>query len=191
MAQKRSSFSTLLVLAALFAGVWLYFTPYLAMNKLQKAARQGDEEAMAELVDFPALRESVKGNVRSAVANTVGERNPIGVLGGILAGTVAGPVVDAVVTPQGIAALTEGERPGQRRRADGDARLRVKDVKVKRGYEGFDLFVVHFVSKDDGHERMALLMRREGITRWRLSGIRIPGAARHDDCPPAVIPRTT
>jgi hypothetical protein len=179
MAQKRSSFSTLLVLAALFAGVWLYFTPYLAMNKLQKAARQGDEQAMAELVDFPALRESVKGNVRSAVSNAVGrERNPIGVLGGILAGAVAGPVVDAVLTPQGIAALTEGERPGRRHRGDGDgdSRLRVKNVKVKRGYEGFDLFVVHFVSKDDGHERMALLLRREGIAHWRLSGVRIPRA---------------
>ena len=178
MAQKRSSFSTLLVLAVLFAGVWLYFTPYLAMNKLQKAARQGDEQAMAELVDFPALRESVKGNVRSAVEHSVSrDRNPIGVLGGILAGAVAGPVVDAMVTPQGIAALTEGERPGQRHDRDGDSRLRVKNVKVKRGYEGFDLFVVHFVSKDDGHERMALLMRREGITRWRLSGICVPGAA--------------
>jgi hypothetical protein len=180
MAQKRSSLSTLLVLAVLFAGVWLYFTPYLAMNKLQKAARQGDEQAMAELVDFPALRESVKGNVRGVVEHSVGhDRNPLGMLGGLLAGAVAGPVVDAVVTPQGIAALTEGERPGQHHRggSDGDDRLRVKNVKVKRGYEGFDLFVVHFVSKDDGKERMALLMRREGITHWRLSGIRLPGAA--------------
>jgi hypothetical protein len=179
MAQKRSSFSTLLVLAVLFAGVWLYFTPYLALNKLQEAAKQGDEQAMAELVDFPALRESVKGNVRSAVEHSVGrDRNPIGVLGGILAGAVAGPVVDAVVTPQGIAALTEGERPGQRR-ADsdvgGDSRVRVKDVKVKRGYESFDLFVVHFVDKENGRERMALLLRREGIAHWRLSGIRLPG----------------
>ncbi|SOD03434.1 Protein of unknown function [bacterium JGI 053] len=182
MAQKRSSFSTLLVLAVLFAGVWLYFTPYLAMNKLQKAARQGDEQAIAELVDFPALRESVKDNVRSAVSHSVGgSRNPLGALGGILAGAIAGPVVDAVVTPQGIAALTEGERPGQRRESDGDSRLRVKNVKVKRGYESFDLFVVHFVGKDDGHERMALLMRREGITHWRLSGVRVPGAAGERD----------
>jgi hypothetical protein len=108
----------------------------------------------------------------------VGGRNPIGMLGGILAGAVAGPVVDAVVTPEGIAALTQGERPGSRHReGDGDSRLRVKDVKVKRGYESFDLFVVHFVSKENGRERMALLLRREGITHWRLSGIRIPGAA--------------
>jgi len=177
MAQKRSSFSTLLVLAVLFAGVYLYFTPYLALNKLQKAAQRGDEQAMAELVDFPALRESVKGNVRGAVAHSVGGRNPIGVLGGILAGAVTGPVVDAVVTPQGIAALTRGERPGSRREGGGDSRLRVKDVKVKRGYESFDLFVVHFVSKESGRERMALLLRREGIAHWRLSGIRVPGAA--------------
>jgi len=179
MAQKRSSLSTLVVLGVLFAGVYLYFTPYLALNKLQKAAERGDEQTMAELVDFPALRESVKGNVRGAVAHSVGGRNPIGVLGGILAGAVAGPVVDAVVTPQGIAALTQGERPGSRRdrASNGDSKLRVKDVKVKRGYERFDLFVVHFVDKDDGRERMALLLRREGIAHWRLSGIRIPGAA--------------
>ena len=185
MAQKRSSFSTLLVLAVLFAGVWLYFTPYLALNQLQKAARAGDEQAMTELVDFPALRESVKGNVRSAVAHSVGrERNPLGMLGGMLAGAVAGPVVDAVVTPEGIAALTEGERPGARRHADdgegASGGVRVKDVKVKRGYESFDLFVVHFVGKENGRERMALLLRREGITHWRLSGIRIPGAQDRD-----------
>jgi hypothetical protein len=54
--------------------------------------------------------------------------------------------------------------------------VRVKDVKVKRGYESFDLFVVHFVSKENGKERMALLLRRDGIANWRLSGIRLPGA---------------
>src|SRR6185436_7220516 len=107
MAAKRSPFSTLLVLAVLFAGVWLYFTPYLALNRLQKAARNGDSEAMAEMVDFPSLRESVKTNVRTQVERAVGRRsNPIGVLGGLLAGAVTSPLVDAFVTPQGIAALT-------------------------------------------------------------------------------------
>jgi hypothetical protein len=179
MAAKRSPLSTLLVLAVLFAGVWLYFTPYLALTRLQKAAKNGDTQAMTELVDFPSLRESVKTNVRSSVEHAVSRRhNPIGMLGGLLAGAVASPLVDAFVTPQGIAALTEGERPGSRAHRDGDggANVRVKNVKVKRGYESVDLFVVHFVDRDDGHERMALLMRRDGIVHWRLSGIRLPGA---------------
>jgi DUF2939 family protein len=184
MARKRSAFSTLLVLGVVFAAVWMYFTPYLAMNRLQKAARAGDTEALNELVDFPALRESVKTNVRSAVENSVSRsHNPLAVLGGLLAGAVASPLVDAFVTPSGIAALTEGERPGEGHRdaADSVARVRVKNVKVKRGYENLDLFVVHFVDRNDGHEKLALLLRRDGIYHWKLSGVRLPAAATSGD----------
>ena len=179
MARKRSAFSSLLILAVLFAAVWMYFTPYLAMNRLQKAAKEGDTEALNELVDFPALRESVKTNVRSAVSHSVGRdrNNPFAVLGGILAGAMASPLVDAFVTPSGIAALTEGERPGSRHEAaDSVARVRVKNVKVKRGYESMDLFVVHFVDRNDGREKMALLLHRDGLSHWKLTGIRLPAA---------------
>ena len=178
MAKKRSAFSSLLILAVLFAAVWMYFTPYLAMSRLQKAARNGDTEALNELVDFPALRESVKTNVRSAVETSVSRsHNPFAVLGGLLAGAVASPLVDAFVTPSGIAALTDGERPGGHRdAADSAARVRVRNVKVKRGYESLDLFVVHFVDRNDGKEKMALLLHRDGLFHWRLSGIRLPAA---------------
>ena len=183
MAKRRSGFSSLLLLAALFAGVWLYYTPYLAMNKLQKAAKAGDTQALNEMVDFPALRESVKQNVRSAVSNEVGRRGgPLGTLGGLLAGAIASPLVDTFVTPEGIAALTEGQRPGSRRDAaiDSIAREQGKDVKVKRGYESVDLFVVRFVGREDGKEKMALVLHRDGFTNWRLTGIRLPSATRTD-----------
>ena len=183
MAKRRSGFSSLMLLAVLFAGVWLYFTPYLAMNQLQKAAKAGDAQAMNELVDFPSLRESVKQNVRSAVSNQVGHRaGPLGVLGGLLAGAVAAPVVDAVVTPDGIAALTEGRSPGRGHRGgiDSVAHERSRDVKVKRGYESVDLFVIHFVGKSDGKEKMALVMHRDGLAHWRLTGVRLPAAATAD-----------
>jgi hypothetical protein len=176
MAKKRSGFSSLLILAVLFAAVWMYFTPYLAMNRLQKAAKTGDTEALNELVDFPSLRESVKTNVRSAVENSVSRsHNPLAVLGGMLAGAVASPVVDAVVTPSGIAALTEGRRPGQRDR-DGDEGVRVKDVTVKRGYEDLDHFIVRFQDRNDGKEKLALVLRRDGLYHWKLTGIRLPNA---------------
>ena len=178
MAKKRSGFSSLLILAVLFGAVWMYFTPYLAMNRLQKAAKEGDTEALNELVDFPALRESVKTNVRSAVENSVGRsHNPLAVLGGILAGAVASPLVDTFVTPSGIAALTEGERPGQHRDGgDPNGGVRVKNVKVERGYESLDQFVVHFKDRTDGKEKMALVMHRDGLFHWKLTGIRLPAA---------------
>lgn len=183
MAKRRSGFGPLLLLAVLFAGVWLYYTPYAAMNKLQKAARAGDTQALNELVDFPSLRESVKQNVRSAVSNEVGHRaGPLGALGGMLAGALTGPVVDAVVTPEGIAALTEGRNPGRRHAdaVDSIARERSREVKIKRGYEGMDLFVVHFVGRSDGKEKMALVLHRDGFTNWRLTGVRVPGATPTD-----------
>ena len=175
MAKRRSPLSTLFVLALVFGAVYLYFTPYLAMKKLQDAAKAGDTQALNELVDFPALRESVKQNVRGAVENSVSRsHNPLAVLGGMLAGAVAAPLVDTFVTPDGIAALTEGARPG----SGPDARTHVdtKDVKVKRGYESFDRFVVHFEERDSGRERLALVLRRDGLTHWRLSAVRRPGA---------------
>lgn len=183
MAKRKSGLGSLLLLAVLFAGVWLYYTPYAAMNKLQKAAKAGDAQALNELVDFPALRESVKQNVRSAVSNEVGRRaGPLGMLGGMLAGAVTGPVVDAVVTPQGIAALTEGRSPGARHRdaVDSIAHEQTKDVKIKRGYESMDRFVVRFVGREDGREKMALVLHRDGFTNWRLTSVRLPAATRAD-----------
>ncbi|HEU4562838.1 MAG TPA: DUF2939 domain-containing protein [Longimicrobium sp.] len=181
MAKRRSGLSSLLLLAVLFAGVWLYYTPYLAMNKLQKAAKAGDTQTLNEMVDFPALRESVKHNVRSAVSNEVGRRaGGLGALGGLLAGALATPLVDAFVTPEGIAALTEGQRPGSRHGSEVDsiAREQARDVEVKRGYESLDLFVVRFVGKEDGEEKMALVLHRDGFTSWRLTGVRLPAATR-------------
>jgi hypothetical protein len=181
MAKKRSPLASLLVLALLFAAVWLYFTPYLALHRLQAAAKSGDTEAMNELVDFPSLRESVKQDITGVVENGISHsHNPLAVFGGLLLGRVSAPLVDAVLTPQGIAALTEGHRPGLHN-ANGDTAdqpsVRIKGVDVKRGYEGLDLFVVHFVDRNSGHEKMALLMRRDGIARWRLSGVRLPSAS--------------
>jgi len=184
MAKKRGGLGSLLILAALFAAVWVYYTPYLALNDLQKAARAGDTMALNELVDFPALRESVKQNVRSAVSHEVGRHaGPLGQLGGLLAGALATPLVDNFVTPEGIAALTQGQRPGSRHDGaiDSVAREQGKKVKIKRGYESADVFVVHFIARDGDQEKMALVMHRAGLTHWRLTGIRIPAATARED----------
>jgi hypothetical protein len=54
--------------------------------------------------------------------------------------------------------------------------VRVKNVKVDRGYESLDQFVVHFKDKTDGQEKMALVMHRDGLFHWKLAGVRLPAA---------------
>jgi DUF2939 family protein len=179
--KKRGFLTPFVILALLFGAVWLYFTPYLALQKLQRAAEAGDVETMNELVDFPALRQSVKTGVSTAVAHEIGDDdNPLARVGGMLAGTLAAPLVNTFVSPEGIAALTQGRRPdrdGDARGGDGD-RVKVEGIDVERGYESVDRFVVRFVDEESGKERVSLVMRREGIAGWKLSGVRLPDAAR-------------
>ncbi|HEX8697177.1 MAG TPA: DUF2939 domain-containing protein [Longimicrobium sp.] len=175
--KKRGFLTPFVFLALLFGAVWLYFTPYLALQRLQDAAEAGDVETMNELVDFPALRQSVKTGVSTAVARGIGdEGNPLARVGGMLAGTLAAPLVNTFVSPEGIAALTQGRRPDQGGRSgDGDDdRVKVEGIDVERGYESMDRFVVRFVDEESGKERVSLVMRREGIAGWKLSGVRLP-----------------
>jgi hypothetical protein len=181
--RKRSSLAPFMFLALLFAGVWLYFTPYLALRKIQAAAERGDAETLNEMVDFPAFRESVKQGVRTAVSREIshsdeGSGNPFAALGGMIAGALVGPMVDTFVTPEGIAALTNGIRPdsdGARGgNGGGEERTIDPDVEITREYEGVDRFVIHFVDEKSGKERVALVMNREGLADWKLSGVRFP-----------------
>jgi hypothetical protein len=165
----------LLLVGAVAAGGWFYMTPYFAMKRLQHAAQAGDTEALREMVDFPAVRQSIKDEARHAVSGEIGGRSgsgALGSLGGLLAGTVVDRVVDVAVQPEGIAAMTRGIRPGARR--NGESREHVDaNVDVHRGYESMDRYVVSFRDEDSGKQRLALVMRRDGLLDWKLSAVRL------------------
>jgi hypothetical protein len=166
----------LMVVALVALGGWFYMTPYFAMQRLQKAAEAGDSQALSELVDFPAVRQSLKDEAREAVSGELGGRTgsgALGTVGALFAGAVVDRVVDVAVQPQGIAALTRGVRPGARRE-DGGARERIDpNLKVRRGYESMDRYVISFQDRESGEQRMALVMRRDGLAGWRLSAVRL------------------
>jgi hypothetical protein len=175
--RKSSYFRPFALLALCAAAVWLYFTPHLAVRRLQQAAEAGDREALAKLVDFPSVRASVKEEVRQAMAERIDKEaddNPFARFGAALAGMMVDPLVDSFVTPGGIAAAVRGERPSVGEEGRDRAEKAARDVEVTRGYEGVDTFVLHFRDRDDGKERMALVMHREGLADWKLSAIRLP-----------------
>lgn len=167
----------LLSLAACVAAAWLYFTPYLALRELQAAAEAGDAQALNEVVDFAALRGSVKSEIQGAVSREISKDagNPFAAIGSAVTGMLVDPVVNAAVTPEGISLMMKGRRPtdDSDEKKDGDENWR-DDVKIDRGWEGTDRFVVQYRDAKTGDEQVALVMRREGL-RWRLSGVRFGG----------------
>lgn len=176
--RRKSPLVPLLSLALCVFAAWLYVSPYLAYRQLTRAADRGDAQALNDVVDFPALRASVKENVKLAVAREISadEGNAFAAVGGVLAGALVGGVVDAAVTPAGIAALTRGNDP-----TDGDGRgdpeRKNRDLKRDRRYEGVNRFAVRHLDRETGREQFALLLHRDGLG-WKLSGVRFGRDAR-------------
>ena len=167
---RRRSLLPLFSLALCLAAAWLFFAPYLTYRKLQRAAERGDVATLERVVDFPALRTSIKDNVRSSIARGIpGDGGLMGALGGALAGAMVSPIVDAAVTPAGIAALTEGDDP--RDGEDGEKDDSRSNQRVERGYEGLNQWVVSYRDRESGREQVALIMRRDGLG-WKLTGVR-------------------
>lgn len=177
--RRRGRLFPFLALVACAVAAWLYFTPYLAIRAVQRAAESGDTQRLNQLVDFPALRTSLKENVRSAVSNQVAGRagSRIGALTGFAAGALASPVVDAALTPSGIAALTRGTAPGSRHKRDNDEDSKPlrTNLDIDRGYSGANRFEVRYRDRDTGAERLALILHRDGLG-WKLASVRLPGA---------------
>jgi hypothetical protein len=176
--RSRSPFLPLLALSLCAALAWAYFTPYFALRKLQAAAESGDAKTLSAMVDFAAVRTSLKDEVRTGAARGVtGERRGAfaqisGLVAGSVAGAVADPLVNTLVTPTGVSLLVQGRTPGDRRPAEG--RGWRDDVRIERGYEGPNRFLVRYADAESGEARMALVLTREGLG-WRLTGVRLGG----------------
>jgi hypothetical protein len=104
----------LLVIVAMAVLGYSYASPYLALNRLKRAADARDAQTVSEYVDYPALRESLKEQVSGLLTKKLEARasgNPLAALGAMIGAALIGPLVDAYATPDGVAALLNGMPP--------------------------------------------------------------------------------
>jgi hypothetical protein len=91
-----------------------YASPYLALDRLKRAADERDAQTVSEYVDYPALRESLKDQIAGLLTRKIQARangNPLAALGAMIGVALIGPLVDAYATPDGVAALLNGMPP--------------------------------------------------------------------------------
>jgi 23S rRNA A2030 N6-methylase RlmJ len=65
--------------AAATAGYWYYYSPMLAMQTMRDAAQARHAESFNRHVDYPKLRESLKGQMAARVAEQLGHNGGHGV----------------------------------------------------------------------------------------------------------------
>jgi hypothetical protein len=177
--QKRILSAAAIVVVAGVAAYW-YWSPYLAMRQLRNAAVAADAERFNEHVDFPKLRDSLKGQFSARIDKEVGERAGNS-FGSMLALALVDKMIDVAVRPETImSAMKEGRfkvgRSGAREgEGEHDAGER-RDVVWSAERKGLDMVLVHVEDDERGarKEKLSLVMQREGFANWKLTDIRLP-----------------
>ena len=171
-----AGFSILLALAI----IWFVRAPYSTLQSIKGAAERRDVPELNRLIDFPSVKSSLKLLVMGSVNGNTGE--PASLRKGLahmFAGALAGPLIEAMVTPESIAAMFGGKLPRKPGAApqpaapqgpDSAAATGSQDVTVTRDWDGLSAVRVNVRSNAAPDQGLTFVMRRDGLS-WRLSAI--------------------
>jgi len=171
-------------------GAYWYWSPYLAMNSMQSATEKQDTDAFNQYVDYPKLRESLKGQFSAMMTRELGTRPASGsdmenagaALGTMLGLAFADRFIDAMVRPEVVMqAMAEGKLQNPARRVQTDTGAPASqdrdDIKWSVERKGVDRVVARGTQ---GHvsleETPGFVFDRSGFASWKLTEIRLPAS---------------
>lgn len=94
----------LIVFVAAIVGGYYFVSPWLAMNNLREAALSADSEALDDVVDFAAVRASMKDRVQTRIDDETGG-GLLGQIGSVIADKLADGAIDLAVSPKGLSTI--------------------------------------------------------------------------------------
>lgn len=167
---------------AVFAFGYWAASPYIAAHKIKQAAEQKDAEALAEYVDFPSVRQSLKEQIKAAAMKEYSKdkelmENPFAALGIGLLNVAVDQMIDAAVTPAGVAQLSTAGIPKIDLQSGkvSNTTAATKDGSIiqdsSMSYESLDKFSIKI--KDKAGVEGKLVLRREGLFSWKLKDVLI------------------
>ncbi len=152
--------------AAILLGLlaWLFIAPLVAANDLRQALQSADTIAIERNVDFPALRENLRGNLSAAITDTNDPKNGIEMLSKAIAGAFVSPLMDLIITPQGLSAIYKNGIGGLKGSTDAD-------IQVSSGLQGLDRYNLVVTDTKDPENSVTLVMMPRGL-QWKLVGLK-------------------
>lgn len=157
--------------ALLVVAATSFASPWWTLNRLRAAAERHDAEGVSAQVDFPALRDSVKSQLLGSLDRDAGG-NPFAAIGQAFARVVTDPLVDAIVSPAGVAAMVEHGKVSigkpAREAQTSDAEPPRDRPHYALHYRGWSHFAV------TAEEGGSFVFRRDGLWSWKLAGIELP-----------------
>jgi hypothetical protein len=177
--------------------VGAYFaSPVIALQGLTAAAKSGDRAKLERGVDFPAVRESLKSQLKAAMNHQIASDpslrdNPFAAFGQLLLGAAVDKVVDTYATPDAIsnmvatnrapteissepnAAAPAGEAPATAPQADAKSK---SHAESHYAYQDLNHFHATYRDADTKPgDDFGLVLERRGLFTWKLVKIELPG----------------
>lgn len=154
--------------------VWSYFTPHLVVRDMMDAAEAKDADRFSRHVDYPAVRMSLKAHLKTSMMNQAKENtNPFEALGAGLSMMFTDTIVDALVSPEVLSAMMNGESM-ETNVPPTTADAERMEMETSMGYRGLNMFVVLMREKGSVEEPMEFVFQRSGLASWQLKGLRMP-----------------
>jgi hypothetical protein len=175
-------FGKLILLAVVVAAISYFAAPAVAFFGIRSAAEANDVAGLARLIDFTAVRQSLRpqldGNPAALAPAPSFMEDPIGAVRRQLeqAAAPAAPDVDAYLTPAALAALTRGEGRYASQRTG--AALPSPDNTNTGGpmprpvYWGVNR--ARMSVADEGGSQTVFTFERKGLFEWKLVHVGLP-----------------
>jgi len=153
--------------------------PFLTAYSIRTALVDQNSQKLSENIDFPALRQNVKDQLRAIMmekASAELKDNPFAAVATGFAAKMADGVVDAVVTPGGLANLMEKKKKSKsndesKETSDSPSKKENLLENARYSYDSLSKFSV-WVPNDKGEE-LRFVLKREGLS-WKLVNVVIP-----------------
>lgn len=159
---------TLAAIVALTAG-WVFGSPHWTLYQMASAAETRNGEKLANHIDFPSLRESMKSQLKGKMAAELAgeqEKNPFAALGAALAINLVDGFIDALLTPEAMRAMFANAPSAQGTK--NAAGFSSNDADIHYGLNEFRL-----TPRAGNSDGSAMIFKRHGLG-WKLADIRLP-----------------
>ena len=147
--------------------LWYFESPAWTLKGMKDAAQSHDADALNAYIDYPALRESMKGELMARMtAEAKKDKSGFGALGMAVGSAVMGPMIDGLVSPEGVRAALLANRQENAAPAASVLHVPKEPVIVRRNFS--EILVT---TKDRSNS--GLVFKRHGFS-WMLSGVELP-----------------
>jgi hypothetical protein len=173
--RPRPLLAMLLILVAAIC-VSFAIAPLLAFRAVRSAAEFGDVGALSELVDYNAVRESLRTQLRPSSAELKPPadllHDPLGALRRAWEPASPQADVDPLLTPTALAGLSEGRGPKAPRAAPARGLFGGPIPAVR--YWGFDRVRLGVADPHVPGRETVFAFQRHKLFDWRLVAVRLP-----------------